>query len=232
MRILGGHSPAARPREESPDTTERDSVRKGGARAARRAYGQCSRKQTAARAARVKRRGKSPPPREQSSRALKTQSGARQHRMRNCSFKRIGYVAPLAGPLSKGQINECRFLRGLQNPAYSPTFSLPLPSYIFVFFGSLLRGAKMSPLLPAFIPAQARFAANFRSRKVLPLAGGRAESAFARWRVPANFKFAARLAFWRRRGLLRNGFLRRRGLFAEFAKKNGAARRGQEVSQP
>ena len=102
LRILGGHSPAARPREESPDTTERDSVRKGGARAARRAYGQCSRKQTAARAARVKRRGKSPPPREQSSRALKTQSGARQHRMRNCSFKRIGYVAPLAGASFSG----------------------------------------------------------------------------------------------------------------------------------
>lgn len=116
---------------------------------------------------------------------------------------------------------------GTTESGLQPNFLSPAPFLHFCFFGSLLRGAKMSPLLPAFIPAQARFAANVRSRKVLPLAGGRAESAFARWRVPANFKFAARLAFWRRRGLLRNGFLRRRALFAEFAKKwSGPPRAG------
>lgn len=80
LRILGGHSPAARPREESPDTTERDSVRKGGARAARRAYGQCSRKQTAARAARVKRRGKSPPRFQEIEPAVQAPPGARPNR--------------------------------------------------------------------------------------------------------------------------------------------------------
>ncbi len=73
FRGAGRRSPAVRPREESPDTTRQQAVENTRAqRAKARGDRQCHRKQTALRSSkdsrgvRVKRRGKSPPPAEQS----------------------------------------------------------------------------------------------------------------------------------------------------------------------